>query len=57
MEGEGNKLKVPAVGHTIESKMSKKTLIVSGRQGSLQVSTNIGCILSAQISSTRFIFP
>lgn len=57
MEGEGNKLKVPRVGHTTESKMSKKTLIMSGRQGRLQVSTNTGCIQSVQISSTRFIYP
>lgn len=57
MEGEGNKLKVPRVGHTTESKMAKKTLIMSGRQGRLQVPTNIGCIQSAQISFTRFIFP
>lgn len=57
MEGEGNKLKVPRVGHITESKMAKKTLIMSGRQGRLQVPTNIVYIQSAQVSSTRCIFP
>lgn len=57
MEGEGNKLKVPRLGHTTESKMAKKTLIMSGRQGRLQVPTYIGRIQSAQLSSTRCIFP
>lgn len=56
MEGEGNKLKVPTVGHTTESKISKKTLIVFGRQARLQVSTNLGCIQSARISSTSLYF-